>query len=60
MNNGLVIHRFVEISKLSMLTRHQKTYLATGLQMLQVIEKKEENTVLHRSGLCLSTTTNLN
>lgn len=40
MNNGLVIHRFVEISKLSMLTRHQKTYLATGLQMLQVIEKK--------------------
>ncbi|MEY3794657.1 MAG: hypothetical protein RLZZ521_1986 [Pseudomonadota bacterium] len=53
MNNGLVIHRFVEISKLSMLTRHQKTYLATGLQMLQVIEKKEENTVLHRSVLCL-------
>ena len=60
MNNGLVIHRFVEISKLSMLTRHQKTYLATGLQMLQVIEKKEENTVLHRSVWCLSTTTNLN
>jgi hypothetical protein len=53
MNNGLVIHRFVEISKLSMLTRHQKTYLATGLQMLQVIEKKEENTVLHRSVRCL-------
>ena len=60
MNNGLVIHRFVEISKLSILTRHQKTYLATGLQMRQVVEKKEENTVLHRSVLCLSTTTNLN
>ncbi len=60
MNNALVIHRFVEVSKLSMLTRHQKTYLATGLQMLQVVEKKEENTVLHRSVRCLSTTTNLN
>jgi len=36
---------------------HQKTYLATGSQMLQVVEKKEENTVLHRSVRCLSTTT---
>jgi hypothetical protein len=43
-----------------MLSAHQKTYLATGLQMLQVVEKKEENTVLHRSVRCLSTTTNLN
>jgi hypothetical protein len=39
---------------------HPKTYLATGLQMQQLHEKKEENTVLHRSVLCLSTTTNLN
>ena len=60
MNNTLVIHRFAEISKLSMLLAHQKTYLATGLQMLQVVEKKEENTVLHRSVRRLSTTTNLN
>ena len=60
MNNTLVIHRFAEISKLSMLSVHQKTYLATGLQMLQVVEKKEENTVLHRSVQSLSTTTNLN
>jgi len=43
-----------------MLLVHQKTYLATGLQMRQVVEKKEENTVLHRSVRCLSTTTNLN
>jgi hypothetical protein len=43
-----------------MFSVHQKTYLATGLQMLQVVEKKEENTVLHRSVRCLSTTTNLN
>jgi hypothetical protein len=42
-----------------MLTLHQKTYLATGLQMRQVVEKKEENTVLHRCVWCLSTTTNL-
>jgi len=60
LNNPLVIHRFIEISKLFMFPWHQKTYLATGLQMLQVIEKKEENTVLHRSVLCLSNTTNLN
>lgn len=60
MNNTRVIHRFAEFFKLSMLAKHQKTYLDTGLQMLQVVEKKEENTVLHRSVRCLSTTTNLN
>jgi len=60
LNNALVIHRFVEIFKLSIFTKHLKTYLDTGLQMLQVVEKKEENMVLHRSVRCLSTTTNLN
>jgi len=60
LDNPPVIHRFAELSKLFMFSVHQETYLATGLQMLQVVEKKEENTVLHRSVRCLSTTTNLN
>jgi hypothetical protein len=39
---------------------HQKTSLPTPLKLPQVLEKKEENDVFHRSLLCLSTTTNLN
>ena len=37
-----------------------KADLQTGSEMAQVLEKKEENVVFHRSWLCLSTTTNLN
>jgi hypothetical protein len=39
---------------------HIETYLNTALQVQQVVEKKGENTVLHKCLLCLSTTTNLN
>jgi hypothetical protein len=38
----------------------KKSELQTPLKGAQVIEKKEENGVFHRSPLCLSTTTNLN
>jgi hypothetical protein len=34
--------------------------LPTPLNIKQVVEKKEENAVVHRKMLCLSTTTNLN
>jgi hypothetical protein len=34
--------------------------LPTSLQRAQVLEKKEENAVVHRKMLCLSTTTILN
>ena len=38
----------------------KKPELQTGSAIGQVVEKKEENAVFHRSWLCLSTTTNLN
>jgi hypothetical protein len=38
----------------------KKSALQTGSAIGQVVEKKEENAVFHRSWLCLSTTTNLN
>ena len=38
----------------------KKSELQTGSETRQVVEKKEENAVFHRSWLCLSTTTNLN
>jgi hypothetical protein len=38
----------------------KKSELRTGSAIGQVIEKKEENAVFHRSWLCLPTTTNLN
>ena len=38
----------------------KKSGLQTGSAIGQVVEKKEENAVFHRSWLCLSTTTNLN
>lgn len=38
----------------------KKSELQTGSAIGQVVEKKEENAVFHRSWLCLSTTTNLN
>jgi hypothetical protein len=38
----------------------KKASLPTPSQEVQVIEKKEENAVVHRKMLCLSTTTNLN
>jgi hypothetical protein len=34
--------------------------LPTPFKLTQVLEKKEENAVVHRKLLCLSTTTNLN
>jgi hypothetical protein len=34
--------------------------LPTPFKARQVLEKKEENAVVHRKMLCLSTTTNLN
>jgi hypothetical protein len=40
--------------------KHSKSGLPTPLKASQVLEKKEENTVVHRNMLCLSTTTNLN
>jgi hypothetical protein len=38
----------------------RKASLPTPLSASQVLEKKEENAVVHRKMLCLSTTTNLN
>jgi hypothetical protein len=38
----------------------KKSSLPTPLRPPQVLEKKEENAVVHRKMLCLSTTTNLN
>jgi hypothetical protein len=38
----------------------KKASLPTPSQRGQVLEKKEENAVVHRKMLCLSTTTNLN
>jgi hypothetical protein len=38
----------------------KKSQLPTLCQVAQVLEKKEENAVVHRKMLCLSTTTNLN
>jgi len=38
----------------------KKSSLPTPLKIAQVLEKKEENAVVHRKMLCLSTTTNLN
>jgi len=38
----------------------RKASLPTPLWLTQVLEKKEENAVVHRKILCLSTTTNLN
>jgi hypothetical protein len=38
----------------------RKANLPTPLKLAQVLEKKEENAVLHRKMLCLTTTTNLN
>jgi hypothetical protein len=38
----------------------KKSQLPTLSQVAQVLEKKEENAVVHRKMLCLSTTTNLN
>jgi hypothetical protein len=38
----------------------KKAYLPTSNRGVQVLEKKEENAVVHRKMLCLSTTTNLN
>jgi hypothetical protein len=38
----------------------KKSSLPTPLNLAQVLEKKEENAVVHRKMLCLSTTTNLN
>jgi hypothetical protein len=37
-----------------------KAGLPTPSGLTQVLEKKEENAVVHRKMLCLSTTTNLN
>lgn len=37
----------------------KKSELHTGSAIGQVLEKKEENAVFHRSWLCLSITTNL-
>jgi hypothetical protein len=38
----------------------RKARLPTPFKAKQVLEKKEENAVVHRKMLCLSTTTNLN
>jgi hypothetical protein len=38
----------------------RKASLPTPSRSTQVLEKKEENAVVHRKMLCLSTTTNLN
>jgi hypothetical protein len=38
----------------------RKAGLQTPSREVQVLEKKEENAVVHRKMLCLSTTTNLN
>jgi hypothetical protein len=38
----------------------KKPSLPTPLKLAQVLEKKEENAVVHRKTLCLTTTTNLN
>jgi hypothetical protein len=38
----------------------KKASLLTPLKQAQVLEKKEENAVVHIKMLCLSTTTNLN
>jgi hypothetical protein len=38
----------------------KRASLPTPLQLRQVLEKKEENAVVHRKMLCLSTTTTLN
>jgi hypothetical protein len=42
------------------LSDSKKSELPTPSQVAQVVEKKEENAVVHRKMLCLSTTTNLN
>jgi hypothetical protein len=50
----------VEIESYPVLKNTKKSELQTGSAIGQVVEKKEENAVFHRSWLCLSTTTNLN
>jgi hypothetical protein len=42
------------------LNDNRKASLPTPYGATQVLEKKEENAVVHRKMLCLSTTTNLN
>jgi hypothetical protein len=49
-----------ENASYSVLKDTKKSALQTGSAIGQVVEKKEENAVFHRSWLCLSTTTNLN
>jgi hypothetical protein len=50
----------VESESYPVLRDTKKARLQTGSGIGQVVEKKEENAVFHRSWLCLSTTTNLN
>jgi hypothetical protein len=50
----------VESESYPVLRDTKKSRLQTGSAIGQVVEKKEENDVFHRSWLCLSTTTNLN
>jgi hypothetical protein len=52
--------RQVENESYPVLSDIKKSELQTGSAIGQVVEKKEENAVFHRSWLCLSTTTNLN
>ena len=51
----------VENESYPVLRDTKKSALQTGSAIGQVVEKKEENAVFHRSWLCLpTTTTNLN
>jgi hypothetical protein len=49
-----------EFESYPFLNDSKRASLPTPLQGRQVLEKKEENAVVHRKMLCLSTTTNLN